>query len=248
MPSHLLRATAIAAGLLAVGSVPSAATPQFARKFRVDCSHCHLSPPRLNARGLAFQAAGYRLDGLVPSSTFTVPLAVWNTYDLEARHSADLVKAFPSRVELVSAGQIGGSRAVYFAEWRALSQSVGRDGRLFNRSGRFEDLVVRVPVTPSGKWWATAGQFRALTQVDVSLRLALSEPLLFSSSVAGPRATTSRLTGLRAFSASGRQPALRAEYQSTSATSSADGWYLAATLPLVGELTLPFSDGASFEI
>jgi hypothetical protein len=246
MGTNLSRTIALAlAGLLA-GTVPCAATPQFARAYRVDCTHCHASPPRLNARGLAFQAAGYRLDGLTPSTT--LPLAVWNTVDLERRYSTDLTKAYPSRVELISAGRLGRSRAVYFAEWRALSQSVGSGGRLLNRSGRFEDLFVRAPVTPTGTWWVSVGQFRALTQVDVSLRLSLSEPLAFSSSVAGPRASTSRLTSLRGFSASGRQPALRAEYQSTSSTSTADGWYVAATLPLVGEVTLPFSDAASFEL
>jgi hypothetical protein len=86
-----------------------------------------------------------------------------------------------------------------------------------------------------------------LAQVDVSLRLSLSEPLIFSSSVPGRPTADSRLTGLRAFSASGRQPALRAEYQLTRGQSPADGWVAAATLPLTGELTIPFTDAASFE-
>lgn len=221
------------------------ATPQFARTYRVDCSYCHSAPPRLNERGLRFLAAGYRLDGDQRSAT--IPLAVWNTADLEWRHSTDLAKGFPSRVELISAGPIGRSRAVYFAEWRALSLSVGGNGRLVNRSGRFEDLFVRTPMTSGGAFSATVGQFRTLTQVDVSQRLSLSEPLLFSSSVPGRRATDARLTNLRAFSASGRQPAVRAEYQLTRAQSPADGWFAAATLPLTGELTIPFTDAASFE-
>src|SRR5918996_3108130 len=97
------------------------ATPQFARTYRVGCSYCHSGPPRLNERGLEFLIAGYRLDGEERSGT--IPLALWNTADLEWRHSTDLVKGFPSRVELISAGPIGDSRVVYFAEWRALSQS-----------------------------------------------------------------------------------------------------------------------------
>jgi hypothetical protein len=221
-------------------------TPQFARTYRVDCSYCHSLPPRLNERGLNFLAAGYRLAPEPRSSTF--PLAVWNTVDLEARHSADLVKGFPSRVELISAGPLGGSRAAYFAEWRALSQSIGGNRRLLDRSGRFEDLFVRTPVTPGTALSVTAGQFRALTQVDVSQRLSLSEPLAFSAAVPGARARTARLTCLRGFSASGRQPALRAEYQRTSAAAPADGWFAAATLPLTGELTIPFTDAASFEL
>jgi hypothetical protein len=221
------------------------ATPQFARTFRVDCAHCHSSPPRLNEQGLRFVAMGYRLEG--SHAMPTVPAAVWNTLDAEWRHSANLSKAFPGRVEIISAGPIG-ARASYFAEWRALSQSLGGDGRLVNRSGRFEDLFLRVPLTPGRSVSLTAGQFRGLAQVDVSLRLSLSEPLVFSSGVPAPRpAARARVTGLRAFSASGRQPAVRLEYQRTSDSSPADGWFAAATLPLSGELTIPFTDAASFE-
>ena len=223
----------------------SEATPQFARTFRVDCSHCHSAPPRLNERGLRFLAAGYRMDSGDQRSP-TIPLAIWNTVDLERRHSADLIKGFPSRVELILAGPIG-RRASYFAEWRTLSQSIGGNRRLLNRSGRFEDLFLRAPVTPGGALSVTAGQFRTLTQVDVSLRLSLSEPLVFSSSVPGRRAADARLTSLRAFSASGRQPAVRVEYQASRTQPSADGWFAAATLPLTGELTIPFTDAASFE-
>jgi hypothetical protein len=222
-----------------------AATPQFARTYRVNCSYCHSAPPRLNEQGLRFLAAGYRLDG--NERTPTIPLAIWNTVDLEWRHSTDLVKGFPSRVELISAGPIRSTRAVYFAEWRALSQSIGGNGRLVNRSGRFEDLFLRLPLTPGAAVALTAGQFRGLTQVDVSQRLSLSEPLVFSSAVPGRASADARLTGLRGFSASGRQPALRIEFQRARADSPADGWFAAAALPLTGELTLPFTDAASFE-
>ncbi len=236
---------ALLAWLFAFTPGLSEATPQFARTFRVDCSHCHSAPPRLNERGLRFLAAGYRMD-VGDKRSPTIPIAIWNTVDLEWRHSADLIKGFPSRVELISAGPIG-RRASYFAEWRALSQSIGGSRRLLNRSGRFEDLFLRAPVTPGGALSVTAGQFRTLTQVDVSLRLSLSEPLVFSSNVPGRRAADARLTSLRAFSPSGRQPALRVEYQASRTQPSADGWFAAATLPLTGELTIPFTDAASFE-
>ena len=233
--------------ILTVTLIPATvnATPQFARKYRVDCSSCHSAPPRLNERGLRFVASGYRFEAAEPSPT--IPLAVWNTVDFEWRQSGDLAKGFPSRVEFISAGPIGNSGASYFAEWRALSQNVAANGRLLNRSGRFEDLFVRMPVTAGNALSLTVGQFRTLTQVDVSLRLSLSEPLVFSSSVPGRPAADLRLTGLRAFSPSGRQPAVRAEYQVRRGPSPADGWFVAATLPLVGELTLPFTDAASFE-
>jgi hypothetical protein len=239
---------ATAVGASHVLGVDASATPQFARTYRVDCAHCHSSPPRLNERGLAFVAAGYRFaDGSADRQT-TVPLAIWSTVDAEWRHSADLSKAFPSRVELISAGPIASSRLSYFAEWRALSQSLQGNGRLLNRSGRFEDLFLRAPIGMQGSVVVTAGQFRTLSQVDVSQRLGVSEPLVFSSSVPAPRpARNARLTSLRAFSASGRQPGVRLEYQQLASASSANGWFAAVTLPLAGELTIPFTDAASFE-
>ena len=231
--------------LLVLGASAADATPQFARMLRVDCAYCHSAPPRLNETGLRFQTAGYRLDE--PRPTFsTLPLAVWNTVDGEWRQATDLVKGFPSRVEIISGGRLG-SRGSYFAEWRALSLSLAGNGRIVNRSGRFEDLFVRLPVTRTGALSLTAGQFRTLSQVDVSLRLSLSEPLLFSSNVPGPApARSGRLTGLRAFSASGRQPGFRVEYQPPADPLS--GWFVAATLPLAGELTIPLTEAASFEL
>ena len=150
-------------------------------------------------------------------------------------------------MELISAGPIG-RRATYFAEWRALSQSIGGNRRLLNRSGRFEDLFLRAAVTPGGALSVTGGQFRALSQVDVSLRLSVSEPLVFSTALPGGRARSARLTSLRGFSASGRQPGVRLEYQKAGGRPAADGWFAAATLPLTGELTIPMTAAASFEL
>lgn len=250
MSRHFIAAAATVAFLLFLPSA-SSAMPQFARKYRVDCSYCHAGPPRLNERGLRFIADGYRLER---ESYPTVPAAVWNTFDGDWRHSAGFSKAFPSKIEPISFGSLAfgplrATRASYFVEWRALSQSLGGNGRLLNRSGRFEDLFLRLPVSPGGSFVLTAGQFRTLAQVDVSLRLSLSEPMVFSSSVPGPvRARSTRLTSLRGFSASGRQPALRLEYQPGRASSPADGWFAAATLPFSGELTVPLTRAASFEL
>lgn len=236
---------------VAMVSVDAEATPQFARKYQVDCTYCHVAPPRLNERGLAFLANNYRLEGMRPMpSHATVPVAVWNTFDVERRHTAGFTKGFPGRVELISAGRIGSAGAAYFIEWRALSQNIGGNRHLLDRSGRFEDLFVKLPLSRGGALAMTAGQFRALNQVDVSQRISLSEPLAFSSSLPSPDAArTSRLTGLRAFSPSGRQPAFRFEYQPRrEGRGAADGWYAGVTLPLTGELTIPLADAASFEL
>jgi hypothetical protein len=220
------------------------ATPQFARRHQVACSQCHSAPPRLNAHGLEFLARGYRWpDAVDQRGTRTLPLAVWSTVDLDRRTGAS-AQGFPSRLEIISAGPLGTTTLSYFVEWRAISQQVGTGGRLLNRSGRFEDLFVNVP---AGAFTVTAGQFRALDQIDVSLRLSLSEPLAFSSALSGDAASSARLTGLRGFSPAGRQPALRVSYQPGFGRRAADGWYAGATLPLTGELTIPLVDAASFE-
>ena len=240
------RLTCLLASLALLAPALSEATPQFARIYRVDCSSCHSAPPRLNARGLQFLANGYRFEA--DGRWRAIPFAIWNTVDLEWRRTTDVAKGFPSRVEVISAGPVGRTRAAYFAEWRALSQSVGAGGRLLDRSGRFEDLFLRLPLGPGEAGSVTVGQFRTLTQVDVSQRLSVSEPLVLGSSVPGRAASYPRLTGLRAFSASGRQPGVRAEYQITTGRSRSDGWFAAATLPLTGEVTIPFTDASSFEL
>lgn len=223
------------------------AIPQFSRQYGRDCSYCHSAPPRLNQRGEDFLARGYRFppEMLIPEHA-SVPLAIWNTFDIEHRESADLTKGFPSRVEVISAGTIFRTPLSYFVEWRALSQQIGSGNRLLDRSGRFEDALVTVPFAT--RLTLTAGQFRALSQVDVSRRLSISEPLAFSAGVAArDRAATPRLTSLRAFSPAGRQPGLRLTYQATGQANAANGWYSALTLPLTGEVTIPLTDAASFE-
>lgn len=231
------------------GVAPVWASPQFARQYRVDCSFCHVAPPRLNQQGENFLARGYQLDPATQiAAQRTMPLAVWNTFDIEHRDAADLTKGFPSRVEIISGGRLGRTRASYFIELRALSQQIGSGNRLLNRSGRFEDAFVAVPVDARNRFLLTIGQFRTLNQVDVSRRLSLSEPLAFSTGVPDRQpARTARLTSLRAFSPAGRQPAVRLMYQRVGRANAADGWYAGVTVPLAGELTLPFTDPASFE-
>jgi hypothetical protein len=229
-----------------LGPVDAAATPQFAREFGVPCSACHSAPPVLNERGEDFVARGYRfeVDPALAGSMRTFPLAMWSTLDLERR--SDVTKGFPGRVELISGGRVGSTRASYFAELRLVSLQIGSGNALLNRSGRFEDLFVTMPVGDS-PLQVTVGQFRGLSQVDVSRRLSISEPLVFSAGLPGPAAGSARLTGLRAFAPSGRQPAVRLTWVAPGGARLADGWTTSVTLPLTGELTLPFTEAASFE-
>jgi hypothetical protein len=236
-------------GLVAFAVARVEATPQFARKYQKDCSFCHLAPPILNARGEAFVARGYRLDDPmtpVPSHK-TIPLAIWSSADYEYRSNSTTNRAFPSRVELISAGPIGSSRASYFAEWRLVSQQIASGNTLLNRSGRFEDLFVTTPLAATGVS-VTVGQFRAISQVDVSRRLSIAEPQVFNASLPGTTASSPRLTGLRSFSPSGRQPAIRVMWQQRIEDRPSDGWYAGGAVLFPGELTIPFTDAASFEV
>ena len=224
------------------------ATPQFARQYKKDCSFCHLAPPVLNLRGEAFLANGYRLlDVMQPvPSHRTAPVSVWNTMDYERRYDSTTNRGFLGRVELISAGPIGNSGAAYFAEWRLVSNQIASGNTLLNRSGRFEDLFVTTPIGRSA-FWVTGGQFRAISQVDVSRRLSISEPQVFSAALPGESAGTARETALRAFSPSGRAPGVRVMWHHQQGDRPADGWYAGGALLFPGELTIPLTDAASFE-
>lgn len=224
--------------ILAAGSLqPAAATAFFARKYDTQCNTCHVIPPKLNRTGEQFLANGYKFAaGAVPAKR-TLPFAVWATWRGEVDQGRDRGRGLPNRVELIFSGPVGKSRASYFIEWLPVSQQRDAANRRIQRHGRFEDLQLSLPVFRS---FVTVGQFRPLAQVDVSRRFSLSEPLAFSTGVAGPPALSSRLTSLRAFSASGRSPAVRFSHQWTGASSS-DGFHVMATLPFAGEFVIPLT-------
>ena len=181
------------------------AIPYFARKFNTACQTCHTFPPHLNQFGLDFVSRGYRME-LLPAHK-TVPLAVWVTQRLEFSDTKDFTKSFPNKIEVISGGEIT-DRISYFVEWTALSyQTTSPDGRLKDRSGRFEDLFLGFQL--NDRLSLTAGQFRMLSQWDASRKLSLSTPVAFSASIGGEPALNSRISSLRSFSLQGRAPALR---------------------------------------
>lgn len=130
----------------------------------------------------------------------------------------------------------------YFVEWRALSQEFLSDMAVRDRSGRFEDLFVAFDVGANAH--IQLGQFRALSQIDVSRRLNLSEPLAFSTSLAGEPDPDPRIQSLRGFSPSGRAPSVRGSMEF-------GDWTGVVTVPFPGEFSLPLSrearTTASFE-
>jgi hypothetical protein len=203
----------------------------------------------LNQQGEDFVSGGYRLEGVEPVNTF--PFAVWLSGQVEDSQKQDLA-GYANRVELVSGGPIAESGLYYFIESRLLSLGLQSDGKLQDRSGRFEDMFVSYQIED---FTATVGQFRPLAQEDVSRRLSVSEPVSLSASLPGkPKAGDKRLSRLRAFSPAGRSPALRLSYYmpSHSDKTISRGWYAGVTVPFSGELSFPLSEEAlqeaSFEL
>jgi hypothetical protein len=238
-------AVAFASVAFAMVAEPALGVPYFARKFDVNCEQCHVVPPKLNPFGEEFLAQGYGHPDLQAHSTW--PLAVWTSGRVESRRltgaGRSWIDPFANRVELISGGPLGTPRLYYFAEWRVLSQESRADGSLRDRSGRFEDLFVTA-VMPANLE-LTLGQFRAVSQVDISRRLSLSEPLLFAASLPGSGGGTARQRSLRAFSPTGRSPAARLAWHRPSP--SASELVIAGVLPIPGEFSIPLSDEARAE-
>ncbi len=221
---------------------PGTATPEFARayrEFKVTCSSCHTQPPKLNRFGEEFVKNGYTIPGKPRSKT--TPLSAW----VSAQHANSdtqpgTYRTVPNRIELISAGRSG--EMSYFIEWRALSKELLGDGSYRDRSGRFEDLFVIFDLDEDVQ--LQLGQFRAMSQIDVSRRLFLSEPAAFSTALPGEADTDPRITSLRGFSLAGRAPSVRASITK-------DDWTGVVTLPFAGELSIPLTkeaqDTASFE-
>jgi len=227
------------------------AIPKFARSYSVTCQTCHVLPPKLAPMGQEFVARRYQFGNEGLRRTSTVPVAAWVSLLGHQQPGKDSMRGFPNRVEFIASDAIS-TKLSYFVEWRALSLELHGDGSLRDRSGRFEDLFVIAEL--SNNISVTVGQFRLLSQVDVSQRLSISEPLPFSSSLRGTQSSTSRLTGLRSFSPSGRSPALRLQYRHEvfGPERHADGWFSVFNLPLTGEFSLPLTRDArkeaSFEL
>lgn len=239
-----------AGGSISLTEAGERAIPYFARKYGVACSTCHVTPPKLNEVGEEFLARGYRLPGGRPESR-TVPAALWvSTRGDWLPGSAENIP-YVNRVELISGGRLFGESRSYFVEWRAVSLEAQADGSLRDRSGRFEDLFAQQELSRDAL--LVLGQFRMLTQVDVSRRLWLSEPAALSTSLAGDPASTPRLTSLRGFSQAGRSPAVRLQlHRSAGDRSPADGWAFVTNVPWPGEFSIPLTnearENASFEL
>jgi len=116
------------------------------------------------------------------------------------------------------------------------------NGTVRDRSGRFEDLFVTASARSLD---LTAGQFRQVSQVDVSRRLGINEPAALATGIAGPPGGSSRIVSLRSFSPSGRSPAVRLGF--THDFGDRLRWTTAASVPFPGEISIPINDSAKVE-
>ena len=218
------------------------ATPEFARAYReykITCYSCHTQPPKLTKFGEDFVKNGYSIPGKPRMDT--TPLAVWVSGQLaNSNTQPGTYRTVPNRFEIISGGRSGGTS--YFIEWRVLSKELLNDGSYRDRSGRFEDLFVIFGVDDSIQF--QVGQFRAMSQIDVSRRLFLSEPAAFSTAMPGEADPDPRIQSLRGFSLSGRAPSARV-------TLAQGEWTASVTVPFPGEISVPLTkearDTASFE-
>lgn len=241
------RRAALGLGLaLALAPLPrtAGAIPYFARRYGVECSRCHVAPPKLNAFGEAFVARGYTMPALTSRRTW--PLAIWlsgRSERLPVPDSlADELRGYLNRVEVISGGKLVAPWLSYFVEWRPVSREARGNGTIRDRAGRFEDLFL---TTAGRRLELTVGQFRQIAQVDVSRRLGISEPLSLSASLPGAGVLSARKRSLRGFAPAGRSPALRAAWNG-------DGfggwrWTAAAGLPISGEISIPLAREARTE-
>ncbi len=243
-PRRFLLLVAVFAALF-TASREAQAIPYYARQHGLSCNACHAIVPKLNAFGQAFWNRGYRLpDDMESADNDTVPFAAWITVRQEEQPDRNISEGFLPKVELISGGPIGDNTS-YFVEWRIGSLQTRGDGTIRDRSGRFEDIFINHRFDE--RFSVMIGQFRALNQEDVSLRLSISEPAIFSSSLPGDPKGNARITSLRAFSPSGRSPGASATYQSILGETASDGLFHIVTLPFVGELSVPLTPEAHTE-
>ncbi len=248
--SRWILVTLLALALLGTFSQTAQATPQFARTYNLNCGACHTLPPMLNAGGQNFLQRGYRPS---PDSDrpvlATAPLAGWFTARQENQLDRRFGEMYLNRVEFITAGPLPipllEDKFSYFLEWRAGSLESRTNGTLRDRSGRFEDAFIMWQMTE--RLQLTAGQFRSLTQIDVSRRLSISEPAAFSTSLPGEPAGDARITSLRGFSPSGRSPGFMLQYQSIQGSAAANGLFHSVVVPFVGEWSLPITPEAHQE-
>lgn len=84
--SHRLQITLFVLLGLILSTPSFYAIPNFARKYKLDCSTCHAPIPRLNEFGFKFRAAGFRLPEEIGKDVSTTNLSDYYAARIQARY------------------------------------------------------------------------------------------------------------------------------------------------------------------
>jgi hypothetical protein len=159
------------------------ALPQFARKYKMDCSGCHdaLAFPRLNDVGYKFRRAGFRMPETIGQDEvadytldnyFSASVQADNTTTLTSQTgSTDQVNTFSGEVSLYA---LTGSFAKYFASQTELAVTGGAGIEI-------ENAYMRAAYGDQDTWFsARAGIMHPLEGLGGDDRsLGASRPLIF---------------------------------------------------------------------
>lgn len=120
---RLALVVALAVGATALSPVQARAIPSWARKYNMDCSGCHYpTVPRLNATGLTFKWAGYRMPNEIGDQMevkkieeyLAVRGIIQYSYAKTQRERADENALTSPAVSLFAAGGVGKNYGAYF--------------------------------------------------------------------------------------------------------------------------------------
>ncbi len=224
-----LGATAVLASMVVIGGFtapkPAKALPIFTRRYGVPCTTCHVSPPKLNKTGLAFQANHFNWPNGKPpqihDGTSAVPISALISNNRFSGQGTETVTAFQT-AELFSAdgfkvapNKNGGYWLDYFAATNDNDRASDLDG-----------AWVSVPVAGNrGQFDLTAGQFSPLGyQVDQVSSLFSAQPAAMDY-------------GFDNLVFDESQPGVRLEYDDNRHKMSANGDFVDVGIPYNGHLT-----------
>lgn len=173
----------VATVIVMASSGPAEALPQFARKYKMDCSGCHdaLAFPRLNDVGYKFRRAGFRMpenigqDELADytlDNYFSASIQADNVTNVTREAGAsDALNTFSGELSVYA---LTGSFEKYFASQTELALAPGE-------SPEIENAYLRAAYGGQERWLsARAGIFHPLEGLGASDRsLGASRPLLF---------------------------------------------------------------------